>query len=187
VSRVWVHIFGCIRAAPLVPHTHAPHDHDQGSAAQVQALRTAGASRSAHVASIPRSGCCALACDSAIAQRKEGNTSGNSGTGGSTDDSRAAMAVRAVQGGTTRGVAEAGRRRGLYGAAMSCSVKGIGAARIWYPRRRPSRPSPHDLLSSLRYGAERRIQGDPTPGGFLRYCEGQRKSTHTSWLAIPVH
>jgi hypothetical protein len=41
-------------------------------------------------------------------------------------------------------------QRAFAGAAMACSVKGVGAARIWYPRL--SRPSPHDMLSFLRYG-----------------------------------
>jgi hypothetical protein len=66
---------------------------------------------------------------------------------------------------------------------MACSVKGVGAARIWYPL--PSRPSPHDLLSCFA-SSWRRTKGGPTPGGaFLRYGEGQRAPT--SWLAMPVH
>jgi hypothetical protein len=47
-------------------------------------------------------------------------------------------------------------------AAMACSVKGVGATRIWYPR--PSRPSPHDLLSCFP-SIWRRTKGGPTPGG----------------------
>jgi hypothetical protein len=47
---------------------------------------------------------------------------------------------------------------------MACSVKGVGAARNWYPR--PSWPSPHDLISFLRYGEGQRAAQLPAGRSF---------------------